>query len=235
MAFAMNNMSFDERFAALDDHKAAFVSKVYTGLTASLAVATVTCIFTMGIFASMPKPAQVSLWHTLLFVQLGLILLSFFVRLSGPFAWLMVGAFVLVTGATLAPVMMLYSDPKYYQPGTIPMALGLTATIFLTLTAYVRYSGKDFSYLGGFLWIATIGLIVGGIALIFFPNSGINYIYSCVGALLFSGWILYDTSAVTRQYYRDNNVPAAVLMLYLDVLNLFLFLLDIVGGGRRRD
>jgi FtsH-binding integral membrane protein len=58
----------------------------------------------------------------------------------------------------------------------------------------------------------------------------VSYWYSCIGALIFSGWILFDTSAVTRQYYQENNVPGAVLMLYVDILNLFLFLLRILSN-----
>ena len=102
--------------------------------------------------------------------------------------------------------------------------------IFLGLTAYVRITGKNFSYLGGFLWMATIALMLTGFALMFFGGATAQYIYACVGAVLFSLWILYDTSAVTRQYYQANDVVGAVLNLYLDILNLFLFLLQILSG-----
>lgn len=239
MAFALNNMSLDERFAALDDEKARFVSKVYSGLTLSLAVAAVSCGISIALFNKMPPQEVRGIFTIMCIVELVMIVGSMFIRMTGPFGWAFLLSFVTVTGVTLAPVLMIYARPPADAPmsnsgtATIAAALGLTATIFLTLTAYVRWSGKDFSYLGGFLWMATIGLIVTGIGLMFFNYETVNYIRACIGALIFCGWILFDTSAVTRQYYRDNNVVGAVLTLYLDILNLFMFLLQILGNRRR--
>ena len=225
------DISLEERFAALDDEKARFVSKVYSGLTLSLIVATAACGAALSIFSTMSLQQVYGIWRILWWVQLAAILVSMFVRLSGPFGWTFLMAFVTITGVTLAPVLLVYS--KIAGPGTIAAALGLTAAIFLSLTAYVRYSGKDFSYLGGFLWMATIGLILTGIALMFFASAEVSYWRACIGALIFCGWILFDTSAVTRVYYRDNNVVGAILMLYVDILNLFMLLLQILGGRRR--
>ena len=233
MAFALNNMSLEERFAALDDDKARFVSKVYSGLTLSLVVATVTCALGVQLFSSMPVEQRRGTFLVLMGIQVVMILATMFIQMSGAFGWAFLMAFVSITGLTLAPVLMIY----YATVGgaTIAVALGLTAVIFLTLTAYVRYSGKDFSYLGGFLWMATIGLLITGLAFMFWPSANLSYWRACIGALIFCGWILFDTSAVTRQHYRNNNVPGAVLTLYVDILNLFLLLLQILGGRRGRD
>jgi uncharacterized protein len=222
------SMSLDERFGALDDEKARFVSKVYGGLTFSLMLATVACVAAIAWFSSMPQSQVYGIWKVLRFVELGLVIASMFIRLNGPFGWAFVMSFVTVTAVTLAPILMIYE--RIAGVGTIAGALGLTGAIFLTLTGYVRYSGKDFTYLGGFLCMATIGLLLTGLALMFFPSANVSYWYSCIGALIFSGWILFDTSAVTRQYYHDDNVPGAVLMLYVDILNLFLFLLRILSN-----
>jgi len=229
MALSLTDMSLAERFAALDDDKARFVSKVYSGLTLSLAVAAVVCALGITWFKGMAPQQMVATWRTLCWIQLAVILLAIFVRLSGPFGWAFLMAFVAVTGLTLAPVLIFYQ--QLAGTGTIALALSFTAAIFLTLTAYVRYSGKDFTYLGGFLWMATIGLILAGLASFIWP--GLSYWQACVGALIFCGWILFDTSAVTRMYYRDNNVVGAILALYVDILNLFLFLLQILSGKRR--
>jgi len=227
MALSLANMSLEERFAALDDDKARFVSKVYSGLTASLALATIACVLGIVNFRAIAPGT----WRMLLWVELGLIILSLFLRLSGALGWVFLAAFVTLTGLTLAPVLIMYQIIAGTQ--TIALALGFTAAIFLTLTAYVRYSGKDFSYLGGFLWMATIGLILTGIAFLFWPNAELSYWRACIGALIFCGWILFDTSAVTRVYYRNNNVVGAILALYVDILNLFLLLLQILSGKRK--
>ncbi|MFH0939002.1 MAG: Bax inhibitor-1 family protein [Planctomycetota bacterium] len=226
----MNNLTLEERFAALDDDKARFVTKVYGGLTISLIVATIACVFGLQWFGAMSAEQAYSSWRMLWWVELGLIVLSMFLRLSGPFGWLFLMAFVSITGLTLAPVLIIYQQIS--GNGTIAMALGLTATTFLSLSAYVRYSGKDFSYLGGFLWMATIGLIITGLLLWIWPSQNVSYWQACIGALIFCGWILFDTSAVTRQYYQENNVVGAVLKLYLDILLLFMYLLQILSGRR---
>jgi uncharacterized protein len=233
MAFTMNNISLEERFAALDDEKARFVSKVYSGLTFSLVVATIACFLAIQWFSGMSPSQAAGTFKTLIIVEVVMCIASMFIRMSGTFGWLFLLGFVTITGVTLAPVLMMY----YATAGgaTIAAALGLTAAIFVGLSAYVRYSGKDFSYLGGFLWMATLGLIVTGILMMFWPSANVSYWRACIGSLIFCGWILFDTSAVSRQYYRDNNVVGAILALYVDILNLFLMLLQILGGGRRDD
>ena len=230
MALSLTDMSLEERFASLDDEKARFVSKVYSGLTLSLIVSSVCCALAIPWFKSM-GPQMYGAWMVLSVIELVLVIAASFMRLSGPIGWAVLMAFVACSGATLAPVILYYK--QIGGEGTIAAALGLTAGIFLTLTAYVRYSGKDFSYLGGFLWMATIGLVITGFALMFFPSVNVSYWRACIGALIFCGWILFDTSAVTRQYYRDSNVVGAIMRLYLDIINLFMFLLQILGDRRR--
>lgn len=231
MALSLTDMSLEERFAALDDDKARFVSKVYTGLTLSLVLAAACCSVGLAWFSRMAPADMVATWRMLWWIELAIILVAVFARMQGTLGWILLTAFVAITGITLAPVLLIYE--KLAGASTIAVALGFTAAIFLTLTAYVRYSGKDFSYLGGFLWVGTIALILTGIGLMIWPHANVSYWRACIGALIFCGWILFDTSAVTRQYYRDNNVPGAILNLYVDILNLFLFILQILGGRRR--
>jgi uncharacterized protein len=232
MALAMNDMSLEERFAALDDDKARFVSKVYSALSMSLLWSAIVCGVGISFFKGMAIPDLISTSRIIWFAQLALILSSLFIRWQGTMAWMFLAAFVSVVGLGLAPILILYE--KFAGVHTIAVALGLTGTIFLTLTAYVRYSGKDFSYLGGFLWMATIGLCLTGLLFMFFPQwrAQVNFWYSGIGALIFCGWILYDTSAVTRQYYRENNVPGAVLNLFIDIVQLFLYLLRMLSDRK---
>ena len=227
-------MTLEERFAPLSDDRARFVSKVYSGLTLSLGVATAACIIAYQAFKQMPFQSVYNIWNILRFVELGMILVTFFVTLRGVFGWVWLMAFVALTGVTLAPIMLIYMSTSA-GTATVGAALGLTAVIFLTLSAYVRWSGKDFSYLGGFLLVGTVGLIIAGLLFMFFPSPNASYWMAWLGALIFCGWILFDTSAVSRQYYESNNVVGAILALYLDIINLFLYLLMILSGNRRRD
>lgn len=108
---------------------------------------------------------------------------------------------------------------------TVMTAAVLTTAVTLALTAYVHKTGKDFSRMGGFLFTGLIVVLLASIAAIFIP--AMHAMVAAAGALLFSGFILYDTSRLVRGE-EDNYVMAAVSM-YLNVLNLFLSILQLLG------
>jgi FtsH-binding integral membrane protein len=96
---------------------------------------------------------------------------------------------------------------------------------------YVMISKKDFSYLGGMLFVGLITLIVAGLVLMFVHSSMLGTLYSVGGVLIFSGYVLYDTSRIMQRLQADEAVSGAV-SLYLDFLNLFLFILRLLNGRR---
>jgi FtsH-binding integral membrane protein len=119
-------------------------------------------------------------------------------------------------------------------PQILINALGTTGIVFFGLSFYALRSGKDFSYLRGILFAGLIGVIIAGFVSFFFSSPGFVMIYSVAGVLLFSGFVLYDMSRIQRRY-ADNQYIDAALALYLDFLNLFLFILQLfMGSGRRR-
>ena len=105
-------------------------------------------------------------------------------------------------------------------------ALG-TATIFFGLSAYVLTTKKDLSFMGGFLFSGLIVVVVGGLAAFFFELSGLSLAISCISILVFSGYILYDTSQIIHR--GETNYIIATVELYLDIINLFLSLLRILS------
>lgn len=132
-----------------------------------------------------------------------------------------------LSGLGLGPTLSHYIN----MPGgssTVMTAAVLTTAVTLGLTAYVHKTGKDFSRMGGFLFAGLIVVILASIAAIFVP--AMQAAVSAVAALLFSGFILYDTSRLVRGE-EDNYVMAAVSM-YLNVLNLFLSILQLLGLSR---
>lgn len=133
-------------------------------------------------------------------------------------------AFTGLSGLGLGPTLSHYLS----LPGgsaTVMTAAAITAAVTLALTAYVHKTGKDFTRMGGFLFAGLIVVILASIAALFVPamQAGV----SAVAALLFSGFILYDTSRLVRGE-EDNYVMAAVGM-YLNILNLFLSILQLLG------
>lgn len=129
-----------------------------------------------------------------------------------------------LSGLGLGPTLSHYIN----LPGgsaTVLSAALITTAVTLALKAYVYKTGKDFSRLGGFLFAGLIVVLLAAIAALFIP--AMQAMVSAAGALLFSGFILYDTSRLVRGE-EDNYVMAAVSM-YLNVLNLFLSILQLLG------
>jgi hypothetical protein len=115
-------------------------------------------------------------------------------------------------------------------------AVILTAVVVVSLTLYTFWAAKrghDFQFLGPFLFGALMVLIVFGFIQIFFPLGKIStMIYGGLGAIIFCGYIVYDTDNLIKRYTYDQYIWASV-SLYLDILNLFLMLLQIFKAADR--
>ncbi|MCD7454360.1 Transmembrane BAX inhibitor motif-containing protein 4 [Datura stramonium] len=113
---------------------------------------------------------------------------------------------------------------------TILIAAGLTALITVSLTFYTFWAAKrgmDFSFLGPFLFCASIVLVM-FLLMQFILHLGreAHLVYSCLAALLFSAYIIYDTNNLIRNFTYDEYVIAAIC-LFGDIINLFLALLGL--------
>lgn len=133
-----------------------------------------------------------------------------------------------IQGAILGPLLAMY-EARY--PGLPAEAGWVTVAVFGSLTAYVFASKKDFSFLGGMLFIGLIALIVAGLVSFFVHAAWLSMVYSVVGVLIFSGYVLYDTSQIMLKLGPQDTVIGAVT-LYLDFVNLFLFILRLLSSRR---
>lgn len=113
-------------------------------------------------------------------------------------------------------------------------ALILTTAVVSALTGYTFWAskkGKDFSYLGPILFTSLIILVLTGFLQAFFPlGSTSSAIYGGLGAIVFSGYIIYDTDNLIKRFTYDEYIWASVT-LYLDILNLFLAILRMLRQG----
>ncbi|KAL4200177.1 hypothetical protein AMTRI_Chr03g55080 [Amborella trichopoda] len=113
-------------------------------------------------------------------------------------------------------------------------AVILAAVAVVSLTLYTFWAarrGKDFSKVGPLLFSALIILIVFGIIQLFFPMGRIGLmVYGTIGALIFCGYIIYDTDNLIKRHTYDEYIWAAIA-LYLDVINLFLLLLTLFSAS----
>ncbi len=136
--------------------------------------------------------------------------------------------FTTLTGVVISPLIhfVLASNP-----GSILAAGVLTVGIFGGLTAYVFVSKKDFSFMRGMLMTGLIVVILAGVVNIFLGASALGFAVAAATLLLFSGFVLYDTSNIIRRY-PTNEYVAGALDLYLDAFNIFLALLRILNSSR---
>ena len=108
----------------------------------------------------------------------------------------------------------------------VGLAAGGTGLIFLTLAGIATTTKKDFSFLGNFLMVGIILLIVASLANMFFQIPALALALSGVAVLLFSGFILYDVSRIVNG--GETNYVMATLAIYLDIYNLFVNLLQLL-------
>lgn len=157
-------------------------------------------------------------------VELVMIIAAIVIRIRGKFiGYGFLYAFTGISGITLYPIIELYGAT--IGANLVSGAFLATAGIFFGLSLYAYRSERNFSSLLGILFAGTIGLIIMGIASIFVDfGATINLIWALLGILIFSGWILFDISQY-RHGVHPKEVPYAVLNLYLDIVNLFLYIL----------
>ena len=197
----------------------AFIKKVYTLLAMSMGSAAVGAYLGSGPLLLLVAPNMMLFF----ILQIALIFFASFAARKPGLNMVALFSFTTVSGLTLGPLL--------YQvgPSIAAEAFALTAITFAGLSLYVVYSRKDFSFMSGFLMTGLIVLVVGGLLNMFFIQSGMmHFVMSGASVLLFSGFILYDTSNILRYYGTDEHV-SATLALYLDILNLFIALLSILG------
>jgi len=135
-------------------------------------------------------------------------------------------AFTGLMGASLGPMLNYYAAMPN-GASLIMQALGGTALIFFALSGYALTSKKDFSFMGGFLMVGLIVAIIAGIANIFFQIPALSLALSAAIIMIMSGLILFDTSRIIHG--GETNYIRATVSLYLNVYNIFVHLLHLLG------
>ena len=132
-------------------------------------------------------------------------------------------------GFALGPVIASYLHAPNGS-ATVGEAAALTGAAFIGLSAYVQITRKDFSAWAGMLFAGLIVIVVASLINLFVGSAAANLAIAAVSSLLFCGYILFDTSRIVSG--GETNYIMATLRLYLDILNLFLSLLRLLGDRR---
>lgn len=141
---------------------------------------------------------------------------------SLPLLFLFTGLFGWYTGPLVNLFMEIANGPEM-----VLTSLGLTAAIFGSLSMYVIVTKRDFTMIGGFLFAALLSVIVLLILNIFMGIELLSLALSGAVVLIMAGCILHDTSRIIEG--QEDNYVIATLGLYLSILNLFVYILNILG------
>ena len=135
-------------------------------------------------------------------------------------------AFTALLGASLGPMLNYYVGLAN-GPSLIMQALAGTAVIFFSLSAYALTTRKDFSFMGGFLFVGLIVVLLAVLANIFLQIPALSLAISSAVILIMSGLILFDTSRIIHG--GETNYIRATVALYLNIFNIFVHLLSLLG------
>ena len=128
-------------------------------------------------------------------------------------------------GVLLGPILQ-YAFSMSNGGQIVSLAAGGTGAIFLTLAGIAQTTKRDFSFMGKFLMIGLILLILASIVNIFFQVPAASLAISAIAVMIFSGFILYDVNRIVRG--GETNYIMATLALYMNIYNLFVNLLHLL-------
>ncbi|AKU97311.1 membrane protein [Labilithrix luteola] len=139
-------------------------------------------------------------------------------------------AYAALTGLTFASLFLIYTG------ASIASVFFITAGAFGGLSAVGLFTKRDLSAIGRFAIFALFGIIIASIVNIFVASAGFSFLVSIAGVLIFGALTAYDTQKLKNMYASGEvhaNVPlVGALVLYLDFVNMFLFLLRLFGSRR---
>ena len=164
-------------------------------------------------------------------VELILVLTSRWWSTKRPINYFLFALFTFITGVTIVPLLanVIY---EFGGPEIIIKALVATTLMFSGTAIFGWVTKFDLSGLKGFLWISLIGMIIVAIIGVFIPwSSTIEMVISGFGVVLFSGFTMYDMQKL-KTYPQDRAIDAA-LNLYLDIFNLFIYILRLLSASRK--
>jgi FtsH-binding integral membrane protein len=143
-------------------------------------------------------------------------------------------AYAGLVGASLSSILVVYTG------ASVALTFFVTAATFGAMSLWGYTTSRDLTGFGNFLFMGLIGVIIASLANMFFRSPAIDFVVSLLGVLIFTGLTAWDTQKIKNTYYQvghDGSLAGKMdvmgaLSLYLDFLNIFLFLLRFLGNRR---
>ena len=222
---------------SLDAGLRAYMLGVYNHMVTALALTGFAAFGTKWLALTNPAFAQflfgTHFKYVVMFAPLGMVLwLSFRINsMSAGKARTLFYAYAFVMGVSLSTILLTFTG------SSVARAFFITAGAFSALSIYGYTTKRDLTALGSFLIIGLVGVILASIGNIFWQSSGFELLISVIGVLIFAGLTAYDTQKIKSIYYAGDNSDTAgrksifgALSLYLDFINMFLFIVQILGN-----
>jgi FtsH-binding integral membrane protein len=213
------------------------MQKTYLWMTMALAITGLTAYIVAGneMILNILFNFRAAIW-ILLIAEIGLVisLSAAIERLSLTTATLMFIVYALLNGVTFSTLFLAYSLPS------LATTFFVTAGTFGAMSAVGFFIKKDLSFIGRILIMALIGIIIATVVNIFLASTGLDVIITYLGVLIFVGLTAYDTQKIKKMFQMAPDASAhtqkyavlAALTLYLDFINLFLYLLRFFGNRK---
>ena len=154
-------------------------------------------------------------------------------KMSAGTAQTMFWIFAALVGLSLASIFIVYTG------ASVARVFFITAGAFAGLSLVGYTTKRDLSGMRTFLFMGVIGLVIAMVVNMFLGSSGLQLLISVAGVLIFAGLTAYDTQQIKLMYYEADSGEVATkksimgaLRLYLDFLNMFIFLMHILGVAR---
>ena len=221
------------RTVAVDAGLRAHMIRVYNYMAGGVALTGVVAYFTHQFFGQTLYGSP--LMYVLMFAPLVLVFfISFRIEsLSASTARALFFVYAALVGASLSIIFQVYTE------SSITRVFFISAAAFAGLSLWGYTTQRDLTGMGSFLMMGLIGIIIASLVNIFLRSSGLDWIISVIGVLVFAGLTAYDTQKIKEMYSPNDDgtvtgrkAVMGALSLYLDFINLFLMLLRLFGGRR---
>ena len=238
-AAAGNPARAGTREAAYDAGLRSYMLSVYNYMTSGVLLTGIVALlfanspYMAALFSPEGRPS--GLGYLVMFAPLGVVLwLSFGInRISDTTAKALFWAYAVLMGLSLSTVLLVYTGASVAQ------TFFATAAAFAGLSLFGYTTKKDLSAFGTFLIMGVVGLMVAMVLNMFLRSSGLDLAISFIGVLLFAGLTAWDTQKIKSMYFAvggtsfaTKSVVMGALQLYLDFINMFMFLLRFMGDRR---
>ena len=208
--------------------KKGFVKKVYSILALQLLFTTSLCAATVSVKNMHPFILDTNVFAISLMTTIGSVCAIGCFGSKYPWNILLLSLFTVAESVIISRLCLLYFLSGHGE--IIIMSAGITSLDFIILTGIAFFSKRDFSFMENMLSIGIFSLIGFMILQMFIASTFLNIMIGWFGVMLFSGYILYDTSQILHRLGPDDAIHAS-LMLYLDIINIFILLLDLIRSS----